>query len=59
MRSYHLGRMEATAGATRRGQIASLHRQRWPQPGTRHQYGHEQGGHDDQALDMDSSGNPG
>ena len=29
------------------------------QPGARHQYGHERGGHDDQALDMDSSGNPG
>jgi hypothetical protein len=41
------------------GQIPGLHRQRWPQPGTRHQYAHERGDHDDQALHMDSSGNPG
>jgi hypothetical protein len=51
--------MEANEVLPAAGQIASLRRQRWPQPGTRHQYGHEQGDHDDQALDMDSSGNPG
>jgi hypothetical protein len=41
---------EGTACQPPPGRTLSRHHQRWPQPGTRLLYGHEQGDRRDQAL---------